>query len=474
MSAPVAILPASSRQWPLDQILVDFEAVSENQVISVPWTIRHASEGTAVFGATGSGKTSGSGRYIAQAMLRAGFGGLVLCAKPDEADRWCEWAETCGRRKDVRLFGAETGFGFNFLDHELNRHGPGAGISENAVSILMQCAERSGGGRSEDGIWEQAARQWYRNAFDLLRLAAVPVTISVLHKMVTDPKELEKVLALAGARAGLSNRDQHDREAVARYFRGEWATMAERTQASVRMNITAILDPLARGIGHELFCRYTTLTPEEARAGAILVIDLPVKVYGELGRFAAIIWKYLFQCAAERQVAGDTTRPLFIFADEAQFFITSKDAEFQTTARSSRTATVYLTQNFPNLLAELGGEGRGKARVDSLMGNLQTKLFHQNSDPETNRWAAEILTKGMQTRSSTNAGFSFGSGDGGSGGSSEQELIDYEVQPREFLKLAKGGPEYDALVTAVLFQGGRIFPNGKHWVPVGFDQQPQP
>lgn len=471
MSGAVAMTPPVPREWPLDALLFNFEAVNSNQIVPVPWTIRHACEGTAVFGATGSGKTSGSGRQLAHAMLGAGFGGLVLCAKPDEADRWCGWAKECGRSGDVRLFGADTGFGFNFLDHELNRHGLGAGISENAVSILMQCAERSGGGRSEDGIWEQAARQWYRNAFDLLRIAGEPVTISILHKMVTDAKELAKVLALSAARTGLGGRDQHDREAVGRYFKGEWTTMAERTQASVRMNITAILDPLARGIGHELFCRYTTLTPEEARAGAILVIDLPVKVYGELGRFAGIIWKYLFQCAAERQVVDDKTRPLFLFADEAQFFITSKDAEFQTTARSSRTATVFLTQNFPNLLAELGGEGRGKARVDSLMGNLQTKLFHQNSDPETNRWAAEILTKGMQTRSSTNAGFSFGSGGGGSGGSSEQELIDYEVQPREFLKLAKGGPEYDALVTAVLFQGGRTFPNGKHWVPVGFDQQ---
>jgi hypothetical protein len=462
---------STTESWPLESVLLDFEGVDQNRIVNIPWTIRHACEGTGIFGATGSGKTSGSGRNIAMSMLRAGFGGLVLCAKPDEADRWCEWAEQCGRLDDVKLFGAETGFGFNFLDHELNRSGPGAGISENAVSILMQCAERGGEGKSEDGIWEQAAKQWYRNAFDLLRIAADPVTVSTLHKMVTDPKTIEKAIALANARTDLAPRDRHDLAAVIRYFKGEWATMAERTQASVRMNITAILDPLARGIGHELFCRHTTLTPEEARKGSILIIDLPVKVYNELGRFAAVIWKYLFQCASEREVTVDATRPLFLFADEAQFFITSKDAEFQTTARSSRTATVYLTQNLPNLLAELGGSGRGKARVDSLLGNLQTKLWHQNSDPETNRWAAEIITKGKTTRTSTNAGFSFGSGDGGSGGSSEQELIDYEVQPREFLKLAKGGPDYDAIVTAVLFQGGREFPNGRHWMPVGFDQQ---
>src|SRR5690606_6943764 len=139
--------------------------------------------------------------------------------------------------------------------------------------------------------------------------------VSVLHMMVTDSKAIERVIALASARKDFDPRDRHDLAAVTRYFKGEWATMAERTQASVRMNITAILDPLARGIGHELFCSHTTITPEEAREGTILIIDLPVKVYNALGRFAAVIWKYLCQCAAEREVAGDESRPLFLLAD---------------------------------------------------------------------------------------------------------------------------------------------------------------
>lgn len=53
------------------------------------WRLRDACEGTVIFGGTGSGKSSGSGRAIARAFLRAGFGGLVLCAKQDEErERW--------------------------------------------------------------------------------------------------------------------------------------------------------------------------------------------------------------------------------------------------------------------------------------------------------------------------------------------------------------------------------------------------
>ena len=50
-------------------------------------------EGTAIFGATGSGKSSGSCQAIAKSFLREGLGGLVLTAKVDEYRQWQRWAE---------------------------------------------------------------------------------------------------------------------------------------------------------------------------------------------------------------------------------------------------------------------------------------------------------------------------------------------------------------------------------------------
>ena len=59
--------------WPDHQGLVALGADT--------WRIKDACEGTVIFGGTGSGKTSGSGRALARSFLAAGFGGLVLCAK---------------------------------------------------------------------------------------------------------------------------------------------------------------------------------------------------------------------------------------------------------------------------------------------------------------------------------------------------------------------------------------------------------
>ena len=52
------------------------------------FTLRDACQGVLITGGIGSGKTSGSGQALAGAYLRAGMGGLVLCAKPEEAQQW--------------------------------------------------------------------------------------------------------------------------------------------------------------------------------------------------------------------------------------------------------------------------------------------------------------------------------------------------------------------------------------------------
>src|SRR4051812_24964904 len=69
--------------WNLDQRICSFS----NHAADV-WRLRDACEGTLIAGASGSGKTSGSGRLLAKSMLRGGFGGLVLCAKSDEPELW--------------------------------------------------------------------------------------------------------------------------------------------------------------------------------------------------------------------------------------------------------------------------------------------------------------------------------------------------------------------------------------------------
>ena len=84
------------------------------------FTLRDACQGVCIMGGIGSGKTSGSGAALADAYLRSGMGGLILCAKPEEADLWrgyCRKAKRTGSLYEVTTNGA----GFNFIAYELAR-----------------------------------------------------------------------------------------------------------------------------------------------------------------------------------------------------------------------------------------------------------------------------------------------------------------------------------------------------------------
>src|ERR1700749_3283555 len=84
-----AIQPKS---WPDDRVLCRLSSSPKDAL-----TLADAKTGVLITGQTGRGKTSGPGRLLAKAYLRAGFGGLVLCAKIDEADLWRKYLRETGR-----------------------------------------------------------------------------------------------------------------------------------------------------------------------------------------------------------------------------------------------------------------------------------------------------------------------------------------------------------------------------------------
>jgi hypothetical protein len=87
---------------------------------------------------------------------------------------------------------------------------------------------------------------------------------------------------------------------------------------------------------------------------------------------------------------------VFLWEDEAQHFYSTHDNDFQATARSSRVSRVVLTQNLPIFYKEFGAAGPDTA--NSVFGNLNTKVFHNNDDPTTNEWTAKHFGMEIHTR----------------------------------------------------------------------------
>lgn len=140
-SRPSSALPEriAGQVWHLDDPLYTFATIdARGRKSLICLTIGQSFQGTVVFGRTGSGKTSGTAANLSRAMLRAGYGGLVLCAKPGEAAAWQARAEATGRAEDL-IFIREGGEAkLNFLDYELTE---GSRNAEGVVGLLSAMAE---------------------------------------------------------------------------------------------------------------------------------------------------------------------------------------------------------------------------------------------------------------------------------------------------------------------------------------------
>ena len=158
--------------------------------------------------------------------------------------------------------------------------------------------------------------------------------------------------------------------------------------------------------------------------------------------------------------------PVFLWADEAQNFITHYDAEYAAVARSAGGATVYLTQNRESYRRMLGNYDA----VDSLLGNLNCKIFCQNSSTETNDWAAKLLGERWLHITGTNIGQSKNDSTQGMGGShssgvSRSEQRRYFVEPSRFTTLRRGGEKNGFQVDAIVYNGGHLFASGREDLP---------
>jgi hypothetical protein len=335
--APRRPLPAAAppiipqEEWGLDAPLLRLSDDPRDV-----WRIRDACEGTQVFGATGSGKTTGSGQALARAFLRNDFGGLVLCAKPDEPELWQRYALETGRAADMVLFSREQ---FNFLQYEANRPGAGAGQTENLVALFMQIAEianqKHGLGPADD-YWERAVKQLLRNAVDLLLIARGAVTLPDLFDIIrAAPQDAEETksetwrnesacfacIQQAEAKARGNAEVQPEFQLTRNYWLQEFPRMDNRPRSSIVSLFTTLADCFLRGALRKLFSSGTTVIPDQTVLGRVIIVDLPVKEWSELGQYAGVLMKFMTQKGLERR-ADREARPVFIWADEAHHFST--------------------------------------------------------------------------------------------------------------------------------------------------------
>jgi type IV secretory pathway TraG/TraD family ATPase VirD4 len=456
------------------------------------FSIADATTGVAVFGATGSGKTTGTGEFLAKGYLgsAAEMGMIILCAKLTEQQQWLEWAEQTGRRKDVRVFDASSArYRFNFLDWISSFASEGAGLTINVVAFLEELItalepEKPGTG-GENLFWEDSLHQMLVEAVELVQLAGYELSFPTLRDIVrsaplsseqaNDPSWREKsacwfFLEKARERAEGSDAEvQADYAECRAYWLDDFANLSEKTRSIIKLMFTKLAQPFAARPLRKLFCSDTTLKPEDTFDKAIIIVGIPTQEYRLVGRIAALVWKYAWQVAVMRRKPapkGEYLRPVCCWADEAaENFLSRNDSAFQAVARASAGCTVYLAQNVSQYRKRLGDSDA----FESFIANLQTLFVHQSTGP-TCRWMSERLGEHWERK----PGVSIHKPDSpdlqGSSAVSINEQRVFLVEPSVFTTLARGGPAYGYQVEAILYKGGHIFANGLPYKRLLFEQ----
>ncbi|MEI8194280.1 MAG: TraM recognition domain-containing protein [Phycisphaerae bacterium] len=473
--------------WPDDLPILKFGDGPQEDV----WTLSDFSRGTVVFGSVGGGKTTGSGRNIAGEFLRAGYGGLVLTCKQSESTDWLNLIKFHNREQDIALIKPKGGLRCNLLQYATSHPGAGREFTENMVAFfrnLVSVVSARGGHNADENFWRLAGDQLIRQTINARLLAGDGLTLDNMCQLIVHAPTSDATAAadkwptlpvfgeclLRAQKAARTPGELRTLKGLEEYWLFNYPDLNPNTRSCITFAFSAMVDAMRDEHIYDLLSTYTNITPESIFNGRIVILELPIAQFENAGVMTQAAWKYCFLRAALRRMdlsAGAGMRPVFLWEDEFQSHVIDFDPEFQRVAREYRVARVMLTQNIQNLYDRFGGGSEAKTKVDSLLGNINTRIFHANGDHGTNTWASESFgthERTIEESSSTPQVYP---------GFDPFKSLLYQfkkpivsknyrivreplVHPHEFLRLLNGGKQNGFVTEAFVSQVGRIFGDG--------------
>jgi uncharacterized membrane protein YgcG len=386
------------------------------------FTLDNACTGIHCFGGIGSGKTSGVGKAIRGAYLRAGMGGFVTAVQPAEVPTWIKDAKEHWRARSIFLFDETQGF--NFITYELSRHGmAGIGTVVESIMRILEAAKRASATASQKGgevFWEDTSRQTIRYTLPPIYSAKGEISIRDIVKFISSapnsPQEAQnpewqrrsfmyEVMSRATFAPKIPMEEAAMRDCIA-FWSQRFPAIPDKTRGNIIITVTSALDRFMHGRLEKAFCGKTTIVPEMTFHGAIILPVMSTLTWNEDGIIAQQLLKFFWQ----RAVLGRNSleekhreRPVFLYSDEAQETVSSYDEAFVGLCRQSLCCPVFMTQSLPAYYAKIGTDNPQGA-ASALVGKFKTLVFNSNSCPETNEYAARVLGKVITRRGNYSAG----------------------------------------------------------------------
>ncbi|HVX13856.1 MAG TPA: TraM recognition domain-containing protein [Pirellulales bacterium] len=453
-------------------------------------TVRHLLANILILGATGSGKTSGSGKHLMRAIVRyPGSGGLILAAKPEDADDVRVIFRAAGRGDDLLVVNDDAELRCNFIDYVRSMGGDAREITKAIITIAetLRSSDTKGGGEMGD-FWDRENARLLGHAVLVVLLAKGNVSAPDLQRFIMtalqNPQQVSSEqwqrcfhdqCMRAAFDAPKTRIQQHDFELATDFFFREWPSMADKTRSSILTGVMGILFSMNSGLSREICSTTTNVSPDEMLRGRWVMVNLPPSKYGDTGSFINSGWKYLTQKMILGRKAAGFDAPIVIWCDEFQSLVNSADSHFLAQCRSHRGCQIMLSQSIHSLMGALKGD-TGRHHAIALMSNTQHKVFHAIGDHETAEFASNLLGREERTKIGGSIAPAqdmweemFGPPKITTSFSEQWEPV---VEPGVFMNgLRTGGPQNNYQVDAICIKTGDPFPGGGNWRFCTFDQR---
>ena len=319
-------------------------------------------------------------------------GMLILDVKGNFYEKAIEYARECGRADDIILINLDGEYKYNPLHKPDMEPVDLAERSRQVISLF------SGGGKSEK-FWDTKSSQMMTECIRLLRLTRQYVTLSDIHKIVTNEYFLEELFAELNELIEKEDVElsAFDYNSCINYFQGEFNSRAENTIATIKACVTEMTGFFASSERiNRAFC-----PPKEelnfegfedvVNKGKIVVLAMNVAEYPQVSRTISAYMKLDFQSVVQQRTSPGKTlnreRPVFFICDEYQEFVTANDGRFYGLSRESRCCSIVSSQSYTSILQTLGN----KEAFDVLQQNLINKLWLRTDDKLTID-TAQLLT----------------------------------------------------------------------------------
>ncbi|MBY0545064.1 MAG: type IV secretion system DNA-binding domain-containing protein, partial [Gammaproteobacteria bacterium] len=301
-----------------------------------------------IFGATGTGKTSGIIRPLIRQWIEHRAGGLLVLDGKGELP------------KEVNDLNPD----YVLISPEADAYNPIENLDPDEVADSFHAVFA---GHATDPFWDDSAMLMIRFAAVLLKHSNEPYTIHNLYKLCTS---LDFQIKIANT---VPENVQGARLLAIEYFTQELRSMPEKTRASI---VGIVRTWMLSLIGNEKLANWISephgAQIEEVMHGKHMGLYLPESRYGKGGTLISILSLRRLYTAIKNR--GDdwhekNQQAVLLVADEIQNLVTRHELDILPIARSLGLYCCFATQNMDGLERALG-----KQDADQLVGNLSNMI----------------------------------------------------------------------------------------------------